>query len=290
MDLSPFRISTPRLTLAGLKNDKQDGSPIIAIHGWLDNASSFIPLSKEMDINRPFYALELPGHGLSEHRSDASTYHLIENIIDVLAFVSTVCGDETEKVTLIGHSMGGIVCALLAAAAPDRVDKLVLLDSLGPMTDSNAGVLPQLRKAVAKYGTFKPSAKAVYPTIDMAIAVRMGGIGKVNKDAAKLLVDRGIEEVEGGFSWTSDPALLAPSLVRFSEDQIKVIFQGIECPVCLVCGDEGYFSSYKMLKGRLDYIKNQENYHVSGGHHFHMDGNVSKTAELINGFIISEKN
>jgi len=285
MELSPFKISTPRLTLAGLKNGAKAGSPIIAIHGWLDNAASFMPLSASFDTDRPFYALELPGHGHSDHRSEASTYHLVENIVDVLAFLYEVCGAEANNVTLIGHSMGGIVCSLLAAAAPERFDKLILLDSLGPMTDSNEGVLPRLQKAASKYGAFKRSKKAVFPTKEMAIAVRMGGIGKVSKDAAELLVERGSKPVEGGVSWTSDPSLLGPSLVRFSEEQIKAIFSGIECPVQLICGDEGYFSSYKALSGRLDYIANQECHHVSGGHHFHMDGDVAKTAELIHDFI-----
>jgi len=271
--------------MAGLDNNKRTGNPIIAIHGWLDNAASFIPLSEQLGVDRPFYALEIPGHGLSEHRANSTTYHLVENILDVLAFISEVTQNSDTKVTLIGHSLGGIVCALLAAAAPERVDKLVLLDSLGPMTDPAEGVLTQFRKAVASIGQFKESKKAVYPDLDLAVAVRMKGIGKVNKYAASLLVERGTESVEGGYSWTSDPRLLNPSILRFSESQIKSIFEGIECPVCLICGDQGYFKQYESLSSRVNYIQNVQTCHVSGGHHFHMDGDVIKTAELINGFI-----
>jgi len=287
--LEPFTISTPRLNLSGFRNQITSGVPIISLHGWLDNAASFIPLSKYLLDTRPFYALEMPGHGLSDHRPKSSSYHLLENIIDVLAFIDEVT--DGGPVSLIGHSLGGIVCSLLAASSPDRIDKLLLLDSLGPLTDEARNIIPQLRKAITKASAFKSSKMTVYPSKEMACIVRMSGVGKVNKEAAMLLVERGIKAVDGGFSWTSDPRLLEPSLMRFSEAQVEAIFSGIECPIRLICGDKGYFSSYESLKHRLTYLKKDDKeldrHVVSGGHHFHMDGDVAATAELIHEFIYS---
>jgi len=288
MNLESFSIETPRLKLSGLKNEVENGVPVIAIHGWLDNAASFEPLSQYLAVSRPFYALEMPGHGLSQHRSDASTYHLVDNVVDVLAFIDVILkrhNAENSAVTLIGHSLGGIVCSLLAASAPERVEKLILLDSLGPLTDETRDVLPQLRRAVAKASLFKTSKMTVYPSKELAAVVRMSGIGKVSRDAALLLVERGMVEVEGGYSWTSDPKLLFPSMLRFSEVQVEGIFSGIECSVFLICGETGYFSSYDKLKNRLAYFRDLKKYLVAGGHHFHMDGDVLKTAELVNEFL-----
>jgi pimeloyl-ACP methyl ester carboxylesterase len=285
--LEHFKFNTSRLALAGLKNNATEGVPVIALHGWLDNAASFLPLSEKLVDSRPFYALELTGHGLSDHRPASTIYHLLENVVDVLAFIDEV--SEGGPVSLMGHSLGGIVGALLAAASPDRIDRLVLLDSLGPLTDETRNVLPQLRKAMAKASLFKSSKMTVYPSKAMACSVRMMGVGKVDKLAASLLVERGIKEVEGGFSWTSDPRLLQPSLMRFTEAQVKSVFAGIECPLRLICGDKGYFSDYKVLAKRLDYLKRDDEaldqHLVAGGHHFHMDGDVVTTAELINEFI-----
>lgn len=287
MKLEHFKTPTSRLALTGLKNTTHKGVPVIALHGWLDNAASFIPLSEKLADSRPFYALEMPGHGLSDHRSAATSYHLLENVVDVLAFINEI--SKEAPVSLIGHSLGGIVASLLAAAAPGRVNKLVLLDSLGPLTDETENVLPQLRKAIAKASLFKSSKMTVYPTKELACSVRMMGVGKVNKYAASLLVERGIKEVEGGFSWTSDPKLLEPSLLRFSEEQVASVFLGIECPIRLICGDKGYFSDYEALSKRLNYLKGKsgvlDKHIVSGGHHFHMDGDVAVTAELVNEFL-----
>lgn len=287
MKLEQFKINTSRLALAGLKNNATKGIPVIALHGWLDNAASFLPLTEKLSGSRPFYALEMPGHGLSDHRPSSTTYHLLENVVDVLAFIDEV--SEGGPVSIIGHSLGGIVGSLLAAASPNRVDKLVLLDSLGPLTDETSNVLPQLRKAIAKASLFKSSKMTVYPSKEMACLVRMKGVGKVDRAAASLLVERGIRAVEGGFSWTSDPRLLEPSLLRFTEAQVKSVFAGIECPIRLICGDKGYFSDYKSLAARLDYLKRNDEaldqHLVTGGHHFHMDGDVATTAELINEFM-----
>lgn len=288
MELIPFKIQTNKLSLAGFKNQITEGEPVIAIHGWLDNAASFIPLAELWSLDRPFYAVEMPGHGWSEHRPDSASYHLVDNVVDVVAFIETVLesintNSETKvsTVTLLGHSLGGIVSAFLAASMPEKVSKLILLDSLGPLTDEIENVLPQLRKAVAKAAQVKQSKMTVYPSKEMAARVRMMGVGKVSKDAAMMLVERGAKEVEGGYIWRSDPKLLAPSMVRFTENQVQAILQGIECPSFLICGKKGYFSNAEQTSSRVSYFRNVKRYEVEGGHHFHMDGDVRKTMELI---------
>ena len=252
----------------------------------MDNAASFYPLSEHLHINRPFFAIDLPGHGLSEHRSHASSYHLLENIVDVIACIDSldVYGIDTQKATLVGHSLGGIIASLVAAASPERVDQLILLDSMGPLTDETENILPQLRKAVLKASQLN-STVTVFPSLELATRARMAGIGKLAKDAAELLVKRGTRKVDNGVSWCSDPKLLKPSFLRLSEAQVEVLFAGVECPVKLLTGEQGYFSSYNALKKRLGYFKVIEQFSVEGGHHFHMDGDVKKTAELMNAYL-----
>ena len=290
MELTDFKIQTSHLNIAGLKNAEKQGQPIIALHGWLDNAASFLPVSSYLDTKRPFFALDLPGHGLSEHRAAASNYHLVENIVDVLAFIDVLSdqkklGDFSfDKVTLLGHSLGGIICCLLAAAAPEKIAKVILLDSMGPLTDETENVLPQLRKAVTKAMQLR-SKVSVFPSFDLAVRARMSGVGSINKPSAELLVARGTTEVEGGYSWTTDPKLLKPSFLRFTEAQVESIFSGIVCPAKLIRGESGYFSVYESFKARLGYFQDIEQVSVSGGHHFHMDGDVKRTAEYLNAYL-----
>jgi pimeloyl-ACP methyl ester carboxylesterase len=168
---------------------------------------------------------------------------------------------------------------------PERVRHLVLLDSLGPLTDDIENVLPQLKKAVSRAAALRNSKLNVYPSKEVAAKARMAGVGKISLEAARTLVDRGVREVEGGFIWSSDPRLLEPSLIRFSEAQVKAIMEGIECPVQLIVGEDGYFRQYEAISKRLAYIKNLEQHRVAGGHHFHMEGDIEQTAEIINAFL-----
>jgi len=74
-------------------------------------------------------------------------------------------------------------------------------------------------------------------------------------------------------------------MVRFSEQQVEAIMSGIEASVMLITGEEGYFKQFEAIQKRLAYLKQVDQYTVQGGHHFHMEGDVQKTAELIDSFL-----
>ena len=87
-----------------------DGLPCIALHGWLDNAGSFDRLAPLLP-NSKIIAVDLPGHGLSDHRPQGTSAHFLDYVKDV-AVLSDVLG--LERFDLIGHSMGGGIATLVA--------------------------------------------------------------------------------------------------------------------------------------------------------------------------------
>jgi pimeloyl-ACP methyl ester carboxylesterase len=74
-------------------------------------------------------------------------------------------------------------------------------------------------------------------------------------------------------------------MLRYSESQIREILAGVSCPAMLISGDQGYFHQYPELEFRKGYIKQLEHHVVQGGHHFHMEGDIVRTAGLINEFV-----
>ncbi|WP_369695270.1 alpha/beta fold hydrolase [Salinicola salarius] len=105
----------------------------MALHGWLDNAATFSRLAPALAtaLGIRLVALDLPGHGHSPHRGVRAEYPLWGYMPDVLEAVDAL---KLNSATFVGHSMGAGVASLIAAAAPERVDGLVLIDGLASTT------------------------------------------------------------------------------------------------------------------------------------------------------------
>ncbi len=74
-------------------------------------------------------ALDLRGHGESEWPSTSRGYQHEDFLTDLAGLSKHL---EKEPLTIIGHSLGGSMCLLYAAAFPEKVKRLVLFESLGP--------------------------------------------------------------------------------------------------------------------------------------------------------------
>lgn len=102
------------------------GKPLLIIHGFLgmsDNWKSFGSLYAAEGFQ--VHILDLRNHGKSFHSDDFS-YEVMAQ--DVLEYCQE---NNLEKVSIIGHSMGGKVAMLFATTYPERVDKLIVAD-IGP--------------------------------------------------------------------------------------------------------------------------------------------------------------
>src|SRR5262245_11789511 len=88
--------------LAGLRLERPGRPRVIALHGWLDNAASFLPLSSRLpDLD--LLLLDLPGHGRSAHLPPGAEYGLTTHLHATLDAADAL---GWERFTLLGHSMG----------------------------------------------------------------------------------------------------------------------------------------------------------------------------------------
>ena len=56
---------------------------VIALHGWLDNANSYLPMLHNATLNHTWYCVDFPGHGLSDWRNKDAHYYFIDYIDDI---------------------------------------------------------------------------------------------------------------------------------------------------------------------------------------------------------------
>jgi pimeloyl-ACP methyl ester carboxylesterase len=248
--------------LAGLR--AETGSiRVLALHGWLDNAHSFLNLAPSLD-GLDLVALDLPGHGLSSSRPAGVRYHFDDYVFDVLA-----AADELgwERFHLLGHSLGGAVASIVAAACPKRVISLALIEGLGPLSAHPDQTTSGWRRALA---ASRPRPRRVHASIDSAINARVSN-SDLTVAEARCLAERGLEVVDGGHCWRHDQRLAWPSTQRYTEAQVLDLLTAIEAPVLNIYADPpSGILPQRRLERRLAALRHQALFSHPGGHHLHM--------------------
>ena len=104
---------------------------VVLLHGYLESMyvwEDFLPL---LTPHFRVITVDIPGHGISEVKGEV---HTMEMVADVLHEMLNSLG--IEKVTMVGHSMGGYVSLAFCARYPEQLEGLVLLSSSpNPDTD-----------------------------------------------------------------------------------------------------------------------------------------------------------
>ena len=117
------------------------GIPVILLHGYGDSWFSFSPILPLLDNRYRVYVLDQRGHGDSDR--PPGNYALKQFAEDVLAFMDAV---NVHRATVVGHSMGSFVAQHVAAIAPGRVNKLVLV---GSATKIRNDVVSELHREIS---------------------------------------------------------------------------------------------------------------------------------------------
>ncbi|MEV0387276.1 alpha/beta fold hydrolase [Nonomuraea sp. NPDC050643] len=100
--------------------------PLLLIHGRTADHNDWNGITQHFAARHHVFALDLRGHGASDHPGE---YALSAMAGDVIALLDHL---GIERVTLIGHSLGGVVSYHVAMDHPGRVARLVLEDPPQP--------------------------------------------------------------------------------------------------------------------------------------------------------------
>jgi pimeloyl-ACP methyl ester carboxylesterase len=269
------------LTLAAEVWGTAGERPVLASHGWLDNAGTFERLAPHLP-GCEIVALDLAGHGFSDFRAPDSAYNLWQDVGDLLDVVNEL---GWQRCTLLGHSRGAGVSMLFAATFPERVDKLILLEGGVPITaeasEAPAGLAQALREARALRG----KSGRVFAQRASAIGERAAGFTKITPAAAEVLARRSLREVPGGYQWHADQRLKAQSELRLTSDHARAFARSVTAPVLLLLSTESPFADRPLYRELPNLIPNIEVDTVVGGHHCHLEGSEGAIAQRIRRFL-----
>ncbi len=277
-----FDIPFGRIT--GLRGGTPEGPRVLALHGWLDNAASFLPLAEHFpDLD--LVMLDLPGHGHSAHLGPGADYNLQVTMNAVLDVADAL---GWERFALLGHSMGAGIASILAASLPQRVTRLVAIEALGALAETPERTTTRLREAVAAARVLSSKKLRVFPDLTAPIRARMQA-NQLSEPSARLLVERGVVAVDGGFSWSSDPRLTLPALQRMTEPQVRQLIAGIECPTRVIYADPPQpYLPEPLRSERAALLPRGELVVLPGSHHLHMEMPAA-VAAAIGGFFLAQR-
>lgn len=255
--------------------------PLLALHGWLDNAGSFDRLAP-WQANYHVIALDFAGHGQSAHRPAHTRYHTLDHVDDVHAVVTQA---GWKKFTLVGHSMGAGIASLFAGCFPEMIEKLVLIEGLGPLSGPPEEAPAILRRAVEQWQGYSEEGMRVYSSREEAIRARQTGIMPLGPEAAAILCERGLREVAGGLTWTTDKRLRLHGNIRIDESQVRAFLGAITAPTLLILGENGLVLDAKRLLERIEGMPTLRLERLPGGHHLHVDEGHERVGEVVRGFL-----
>ena len=271
----------PGLTLAAQVWGRSGGVPVLALHGWLDNASTFdllAPLLPDCEI----VSLDLAGHGRSGFRSPDAAYNIWEDVGDLLEVAEQL---GWSRFNLLGHSRGAAIAMLFAAAYPELTDRLVLLEGGVPVVGTAADAPETLARSFRERRDLRTKSGRVFVDRAAAIAERARGFTKLSTEAAEILARRALREVDGGFQWHADQRLKGVPEVRLTREQVRAFVERVAAPVLMVLAEESPFGGTDLYQEMIAAFDEIETVVLPGAHHLHLEGAQGEIATLVRRFL-----
>ena len=140
------------------------GKSILCIHGLTANCRCWDLIASSLIPHHKVIAIDLRGRGLSDH--PPSGYSIEHHCKDLLALMDDL---GLRKTVLMGHSLGAFISLVFTAQYPERVDRLILVDGGGKLSDRQmAKVFAGIKPSLDRLGQIFPSFESYLASLKQA--------------------------------------------------------------------------------------------------------------------------
>ena len=131
------------------------GKQILCVHGITANCRFWDCLASALAPHHRVIAMDLRGRGLSD--KPPTGYSIEHHCKDILALMND---QALERPVLMGHSLGAFISLVFSAQYPQRVDRLILVDGGGKLSETQmakvfAGIKPSLDRLGKTFPSFE---------------------------------------------------------------------------------------------------------------------------------------
>lgn len=229
--------TSQRLKLHYVAWSGDDKPPLLLIHGNRDHARTWDHVARAFTDEYSVYAVDLRGHGDSQW-AIGGQYSLPEFVLDVSALCDAM---GRYPMTIIGHSLGGAVTLQFTGTFPQRVDRLVAIEGLGPPRVERTPADVRMRHWTAHMREIEERQPRRYHTIEDAARRMREENPHLTPEMALHLTAHGVRQnPDGTYSWKFDNYVRIHSPYEFNMEDARTIWNQIRCPVLLLRGSESW--------------------------------------------------
>ncbi len=217
-----------------------EGKPILCIHGITANCRCWDVMASNLSSDHRVIAMDLRGRGRSE--SPDSGYSIEHHCKDILAILNDL---GLEKAVLMGHSLGAFIALAFGAQHPDRVDRIILVDGGGKLSEIQmvkvcAGIKPSLDRL----GRIFPSFEEYLNLMKTAPFL------KEWTPALETYYQYEIEAVDGGVRSSLNPAHIQEERENLGKMDVSQFYEKISCPMLILRATDGMVAEDDLLLPR----------------------------------------
>jgi pimeloyl-ACP methyl ester carboxylesterase len=197
-------------------------APLVMLHGLSGHARTWDHTAAALSDRYHVLALDQRGHGDSEW---APQYGLRPMARDLLGFLDAL---DLREVTLMGLSMGGLVSFVFAAAHPERVARMVIMD-----------IGPEIAPAGSANVASSLAAKDIFSSQDEAFAHARAANPRPADATLRHRVAHNLRELPDGtltFKYDRELRRSPRALFDHTRDELWEAWRALSCPVLLVRG------------------------------------------------------
>ncbi|HMK51606.1 MAG TPA: alpha/beta hydrolase, partial [Thermodesulfobacteriota bacterium] len=214
-----------------------DGKQILCVHGITANCRFWDCLASALAPRHRVIAIDLRGRGLSD--KPQTGYSIKHHCKDILALMND---QGLQRAVLMGHSLGAFISLVFAARYPQRVDRLILVDGGGKLSETQmekvfAGIKPSLDRL----GQIFPSLRTYLSQMKQAPYLQPWN------SYMETYFRYEVEEAEGGVRSRVHPKHIEEEAKNLGKVDSREFYKKIKAPTLILRATKGMLAKDDLL-------------------------------------------
>jgi pimeloyl-ACP methyl ester carboxylesterase len=238
----------------------EDAPPILLLHGLRAYAHWFDDFADAAKDRFRLIALDQRGRGASGWAPDGR-YDTDSYVADIDCIANAF---HLDRFAIVGHSMGGTNATNYAAAHPDRISALVIVDSAPELDPVGLGRIRSELAVTPKGFPDRDAARSFLRTMHIRASE-----ASIETRLDWMLIADG----QGALTWRIDPAIFDPKMTPDSPERSWKALRSVKCPTLVVRGSLSDLVTSACADRMVDELSSGFRAEVPGAAHMVLEDN-----------------